>query len=681
MNIDSPVCTVKGVGTERQKYLGKLNIETVRDILCHYPRDYEDRSKVTPIAELSEDRMSVIVAFTKDAPKTSYFRGMATTQVKVYDKSGDINVIWYNQPYAKNIVKPNAMYAFIGRLTVKNNRRYIATPEVEALNDTGEWNGGIVPVYPLTAGLSQKVFRKIVYNVLAETEDQITEYIPAELRKRYKLSGRTFAIKNIHEPVDMDSYELARKRLVFDEFFMLQMLLLRIKTVNDSKSAGIKIKKIIMKPFFNILPFAFTEAQNKVFKEIEADMIKGKVMNRLVQGDVGSGKTAVAMAAAYLTVKNGLQTVMMAPTEVLASQHFESFKNIFDPIGIKVLLLTGGLKTTEKREALQKIVSGEVDIILGTHALIQDKVEFSKIGLVITDEQHRFGVRQRQMLSDKGDNPHTLVMTATPIPRTLALILYGDLDISIIDGMPPGRQKICTYSVNTSFRSRIYSFIDKQVECGRQAYVICPMVEENENIEAESVVEYAEKLKETVLAKRTIAFVHGRMKSEEKEIILKNFALGKINILISTTVIEVGINVPNATVMLIENAERFGLAQLHQLRGRVGRGDAQSYCILLTDGKGKITSERMKVMTTTTDGFVISETDLKLRGPGEFFGTRQHGLPNLKIANMYSDMHILKDAQSAAHQIIACDENLEKAENYELKKELDRFIISTNLGI
>ncbi len=441
MNIDSPISTVKGVGAERQKYLKKLNIETVRDILCHYPRDYEDRTAVTQIAELVEDETSVIIAFAKEAPKTSYFRGMATTQTRVFDKSGAIGVVWYNQPYVKNVVKPNVMYAFIGKLTVKNNRRYIASPEVESLDENGEWNGRLVPIYPLTLGLSQKVFRKIIEGVLTETEEQINEYIPFEIRKRYRLSGRKFAIKNIHQPENLENYELARKRLVFDEFFMLQMSLLRIKAVNDRRTNGIKMKKTAMKLFFESLPFSFTDAQEKVFGEIRNDMLEGKVMNRLVQGDVGSGKTAVAMAAAYMTVKNGFQAVMMAPTEVLASQHYESFKAVFEPLGIKILILTGGLKAKEKREALEKAATGEADIIIGTHALIQDKAAFVKAGLVITDEQHRFGVRQRQMLAQKGDNPHTLVMTATPIPRTLALILYGDLDISIIDSILPGEKR------------------------------------------------------------------------------------------------------------------------------------------------------------------------------------------------------------------------------------------------
>lgn len=681
MNMDSPISEVKGIGTERQKYLKKLNIETVRDILCHYPRDYEDRTSLIPIAELTEDQYSVIAAYAREIPKTSFFGGISSTGVKVFDQSGSINLIWYNQIYAKNFVQPNKMYVFTGKLTVKNNRKYIVSPEIEVLDESNGWKGSLVPVYPLTAGISQKVYRKIVKSVLDKTEEQISEYIPFEIRKKYQLSGRGFAVKNIHEPESMENYELARTRLVFDEFFMLQMLLLKIKSANENTLGGIHMNRVLMASFFCNLSFSFTGAQEKVWTEIQNDMVSGKVMNRLVQGDVGSGKTAVAMAAAYMTVRNGFQAVMMAPTEVLAAQHFESFKAVFESLGIKVLLLTGGLKAKEKREALEKIALGEADIIIGTHALIQNKVEFLKVGLVITDEQHRFGVRQRQKLSDKGDHPHILVMTATPIPRTLALILYGDLDISIIDSMPPGRQKIETYAVNTSFRKRIYNFIDQQIEKGRQGYIICPMVEDNENIEAESVIEYAEKLDSTILAKRRVAVVHGRMKSDEKDIILKKFAAGELDLLISTTVIEVGINVPNATVIVVENAERFGLAQLHQLRGRVGRGTDQSYCILLTDSKSTITEERMKVMTSTTDGFIISETDLKLRGPGEFFGTRQHGLPDLKIANMYSDLKILKSAQTAAQQIIQQDPELEKDENFQLKKELNRYIVTTNLGI
>ena len=410
-------------------------------------------------------------------------------------------------------------------------------------------------------------------------------------------------------------------------------------------------------------------------------MVSGNVMNRLIQGDVGSGKTAVAMASAYMAVKNGCQAVMMAPTEVLASQHYESFKAVFEPLGIRIGIMTGGQKASEKRKAMAAAASGETDIIIGTHALIQEKTEFKNVGLVITDEQHRFGVRQRQTLADKGERPHVLVMTATPIPRTLALILYGDLDISIIDSLPPGRQAIDTFAVNSSYRQRIYNFIKKEIEKGRQAYIICAMVEENEKIEAESVIKYAGDLKDTVLGDKNIAFVHGKMKSDEKDEILKSFAAGEIDILVSTTVIEVGINVPNATVMVVENAERFGLAQLHQLKGRVGRGSEKSYCILISDNKSEITRQRLKTMTSTTDGFKISETDLKLRGPGEFFGTRQHGLPSLRIANLYKDMDILKSAQKAALEVIRNDPELNKEENLPLKKELDEIFLSDNIGI
>ena len=439
--------------------------------------------------------------------------------------------------------------------------------------------------------------------------------------------------------------------------------------------------KTDMTPFFDALPFSFTEAQKNVFAEIKDDMSSGRVMNRLVQGDVGSGKTAVAMAAAYMAVRNGYQAVMMAPTEVLAAQHFENFKAIFDPLGIKTTMITGGQKAAEKRRSLAEAASGEADIIVGTHALIQAGTEYKNIGLVITDEQHRFGVKQRQTLADKGGKPHILVMTATPIPRTLALILYGDLDISIIDSLPPGRQSIDTFAVNSSYRERIYNFAKKEIEKGRQVYIICAMVEENEKIEAESVLKYAEGLRNTPLGDRRIAVVHGKMRSEEKDGILKDFAAGKTDILVATTVIEVGINVPNATLMVIENAERFGLAQLHQLRGRVGRGSEKSYCILISDNKSEITRQRLKTMTKTSDGFKISETDLKLRGPGEFFGTRQHGLPALRIANLYSDMDILRQAQRAAGEVTENDPGLEREENRDLRTELDRLFLSDNIGI
>ena len=681
LETDIPVSEIKGIGEGRAKALKKLNIVSVSDVLSHYPRDYEDRSRVTPIKELIPDESAVIVAQLKDEAKTTYFGGMAITKARIYDESGSISAVWYNQPYVKNNIKPGYKYAFFGKLIVKKNgAREIQSPETERL-EGDEWQGGIIPIYPLCAGLSQKVFRKIVYDALKLSEGRIKDYIPFSIRKKYKLAGRAFSIKNIHIPESLESYGIARERLVFEELFMLQTALLRLKSENTADKNGIKMEKTDMTPFFDSLPFSFTNAQKRVFDEISGDMVSGKVMNRLVQGDVGSGKTAVAMAAAYMAVKNGFQAVMMAPTEVLAAQHYESFKAVFEPLGIKIEIMTGGQKAARKREALLAAASGEADIIVGTHALIQEKTEFKNIGLVITDEQHRFGVRQRQTLADKGKSPHVLVMTATPIPRTLALILYGDLDISIIDSLPPGRQSIDTFAVNTSYRQRIYAFIKKEIEKGRQAYIICAMVEENEKVEAESVLEYARGLQDTVLGDKRIAVVHGKMKSEEKDSILKAFAAGETDILVSTTVIEVGINVPNATVMVIENAERFGLAQLHQLRGRVGRGSEKSYCILISDNKSEITRQRLKTMTSTTDGFKISETDLKLRGPGEFFGTRQHGLPSLRIANLYRDMDILKEAQKAAQDLIKRDPELKMEENIDLKRELESIFLSDNIGI
>ena len=708
---DSPVSEMKGVGEGRAKSLKKLNILKVSDVLSHYPRDYEDRSRVTPIAELLPDENAVVIARIKDEAKTSYFKGMGVTKVKLYDASGSINAVWYNQPYMKNNIKPGSVYAFFGKMTIrKNGVRELQSPEMEKIESIpknentennenagnignaenigntetakgGRWQGGLVPVYPLSAGLSQKVFRKIVRDALEICEGNIKDSLPFPVRKEYKLAGKEFSVKNIHLPESPESCELARERLVFEELFMLQTALLRLKEENISDKTGIRMEKTDMGPFFDSLPFSFTPAQKRVFDEMEGDMLSGRVMNRLVQGDVGSGKTAVAMAAAYMAVKNGFQAVMMAPTEVLAQQHYESFKTVFEPLGINTEVMTGGQKTSRKKAALAAAASGEADIIVGTHALIQEKTEFKNIGLVITDEQHRFGVRQRQTLAGKGESPHVLVMTATPIPRTLALILYGDLDISVIDSLPPGRQTIDTFAVNSSYRQRIYNFTKKEIEKGRQAYIICAMVEENEKVEAESVLKYAEELKDTVLGDKRIAVVHGKMKSEEKDGILKAFAAGETDVLVSTTVIEVGINVPNATVMIIENAERFGLAQLHQLRGRVGRGSEKSYCILISDNKSEITRQRLKTMTSTTDGFKISETDLKLRGPGEFFGTRQHGLPSLRIANLYRDMAVLKNAQKAAQELIKKDPELEAEENSDLKNALDELFLSDNIGI
>ncbi|MBR2851478.1 MAG: ATP-dependent DNA helicase RecG, partial [Anaerotignum sp.] len=589
-----------------------------------------------------------------------------------------VGVLWYNQPYMKNSLKIGEWYLFSGKLQKKYGRKEILSPEVERIGENFA-GGRILPVYPASEGISQKMLRNLMEEALSRMSGGMREELPLWLRKEYKLAERNFAIENIHFPKTEQGFYDARRRLVFEELFVLQTALFQLKNTLEDSGEGIVLKKKkALQEAEALLPFALTNAQKRVLKEMEKDMTSGKIMNRLVQGDVGSGKTAVAMVAAYWAIQNGYQATIMAPTEVLANQHFEAFKTIFEPAGIKVVLLTGSLKAKEKREALEQVKSGEAQMIVGTHAVIQKGVEYRKLGLAITDEQHRFGVRQRSTLADKGENVHTLVMTATPIPRTLALILYGDLDISIIDELPPGRQKIDTSAVDSRYHQRIYTFIQKHVKEGRQAYVICPMIEENEKLEVQNVLDYTEELTKE-LPECRVACVHGKMKAKEKQEIMDGFAAGKIDVLVSTTVIEVGINVPNATIMLIENAERFGLAQLHQLRGRVGRGSEKSYCILVSDTKTKVAKERMKTMTESEDGFIISEKDLKLRGPGEFFGIRQHGLPELKIADLYKDMAILKEAQSAAAELLQKDRFLEAEEHQLLKEHISGYLEGKSL--
>ena len=678
MDWNSSVSLLKGIGEQRERKLQKLGIMTIADLLTHYPREYKDRSEILKIADLPMEESSTFLAQVKEEGQNSRHGRLVYTRMKVYDETGSVGVLWYNQPYMKNSLKIGEWYLFSGKLQKKYGRTEILSPEVERIGENFA-GGRIIPVYPSTEGVSQKMLRNLMEDALSQMQGGMREELPLWLRKEYKLAERNFAIENIHFPKTEQGFYDARRRLVFEELFVLQTALFQLKnTLEDSGEGIILKKKKALQEVESLLPFALTNAQKRVLKEIEKDMSSGKIMNRLVQGDVGSGKTAVAMAAAYWAIKNGYQATIMAPTEVLANQHFESFQKIFVPAGIKVVLLTGSLKAKEKREALEQVKSGEVQMIVGTHAVIQKGVEYQNLGLAITDEQHRFGVRQRSTLAEKGENVHTLVMTATPIPRTLALILYGDLDISIIDELPPGRQKIDTSAVDSRYHQRIYTFIQKHVKEGRQAYVICPMIEENEKLEVQNVLDYTEELIQE-LPECRVSCVHGKMKAKEKQEIMDNFAAGEIDVLVSTTVIEVGINVPNATIMLIENAERFGLAQLHQLRGRVGRGSEKSYCILVSDTKTKVAKERMKTMTESEDGFVISEKDLKLRGPGEFFGIRQHGLPELKIADLYKDMAILKEAQSAAAELLKRDRFLEKEEHQLLKEHIDGYLEGKSL--
>lgn len=678
MDWNSPVSLLKGIGEQREKKLQKLGISTIEDLLTHYPREYKDRSEILKIADLPMDEPSTFLAQVKEEGQNSRYGRLVYTRMKVYDETASVGVLWYNQPYMKNSLKIGEWYLFSGKLQKKYGRKEILSPEVERIGENFA-GGRIIPVYPASEGISQKMLRNLMEDALSQMSGGMREELPLWLRKEYKLAERNFAIENIHFPKTEQGFYDARRRLVFEELFILQTALYQLKhTLEDSGEGIILKKKKALQEGEGMLPFALTGAQKRVLKEIEKDMTSGKIMNRLVQGDVGSGKTAVAIITSYWTIQNGYQAAIMAPTEVLANQHFASFQKIFEPAGIKVVLLTGSLKAKEKREALEQVKNGEAQMIVGTHAVIQKGVEYYKLGLAITDEQHRFGVRQRSTLAEKGETVHTLVMTATPIPRTLALILYGDLDISIIDELPPGRQKIDTSAVDSRYHQRIYTFIQKHVKEGRQAYVICPMIEESEKLEVQSVLNYTEELTRELPACR-VACVHGKMKAKEKQEIMDGFAAGEIDVLVSTTVIEVGINVPNATIMLIENAERFGLAQLHQLRGRVGRGSEKSYCILVSDTKTKIAKERMKTMTESEDGFVISEKDLKLRGPGEFFGIRQHGLPELKIADLYKDMPVLKEAQSAAAELLQKDRFLEAEEHLLLKEQIGGYLEGKSL--
>ncbi|WMI81733.1 ATP-dependent DNA helicase RecG [Anaerotignum sp. MB30-C6] len=680
MEWKDPVSRLKGVGEQREKKLNKLGIFTLEDLLTHYPREYKDRSKLTKISELEMDGESSFIARCKGNGETMRHGRFTFTRLRVQDETGEMGVLWYNQPYMKTALKIGEWYLFTGKLQNKYGRKEFSVSEWERIGE--HFAGGrIIPVYPSVDGISQKMLRGLMEDALEQVGGGLAEDMPLWIRQENQLAERNFSIEQIHFPKTEQSFYDARRRLVFEEFFVLQGALFSLKSYLEHGNKGfvMKKKKALIE-FENKLPFQLTNAQKKVLKEMERDMSTGKKMNRLIQGDVGSGKTAVAMAASYWVIQNGYQSVLMAPTEVLAQQHYHSFSALFDSLGMETVLLTGGQSAKEKRTALAKVASGEGKMIIGTHAVIQKGVEYHKLGLAITDEQHRFGVRQRGALNQKGEDPHTLVMTATPIPRTLALILYGDLDVSIIDELPPGRQKIDTMAVSSDYHERIYNFIEKHVQDGRQAYVICPMIEENEKLEVQSVLNYTEELQQK-LTHCNVQCVHGKMKAKEKQEIMDAFAKGEIHVLVSTTVIEVGINVPNAVIMLIENAERFGLAQLHQLRGRVGRGSEKSYCVLVSDAKTKIAKQRLKALVDSEDGFVISEMDLKLRGPGEFFGTRQHGLPELKIANIYQDMPILIEAQKAADKLLKQDPFLNLELHQGIKNRFAQFLDGKSLEI
>ena len=672
IDLEKDIKFIKGVGPNRATLLNKLGIFNLKDLITYFPREHEDRGKAKGIAELEDGEEALICAYPVARMSEIRIRGNLTLcKLIVRDETGTCQITWYNQSYLKNTFKQNERYKFYGKVSKKYGKVEMQSPVYE-LENSNRNTGKIIPIYPLTYNLSQNTIRKIIENGLSEVEGKLEETLPKYILDTYKLYDYNTAIKQIHFPDNFANFNLAKKRLVFEELFSMQLALLSLKNKYEIKKPGIEFSKDAkMSDVINILPFKPTGAQLRVLEEIDRDMESNKPMNRLLQGDVGSGKTVVALIAAYKAVKSGYQAVIMAPTAILASQHLETFNDILKDSGIRCELLISGISKKKKTEMLERLEKGEIDILIGTHAVLEENVKFNKLGLVVTDEQHRFGVRQRSIIVEKGNNPDVLVMTATPIPRTLALILYGDLDISIIDELPPNRKKIETYAVTKGMEQRVNNFIVKNVGEGRQCYVVCPLVEENEEIDAKSVMEIYENYKTKIFPDLRVEYLHGKMKQKEKDAIMEEFKNGNIDILISTTVIEVGVNVPNSNIMIIENAERFGLAQLHQLRGRVGRGEHQSYCILKYQGNSQIIRERMKVISSTNDGFVISEKDLELRGSGEFFGTKQHGIPEFKIANLFEDIGILKQVQGIAMEIIDKDPLLEKEENRLLRKSVD----------
>ena len=671
IDLNKDVQFVKGIGPKKAKKLNKLGIFTLKDLIYYFPRQFEDRNNLKKIFELqNEDKATlkvIIVGITTSSPR----KGMNITKVDVRDDTGYAKLVFFNQDYIKNTLKPGDTILVFGKVKKEFKSIELSSCEVEFLTNSPKNTCKIMPIYPLTYGVTNKDVMGMIKTALSDSNLEIKEYLPKRIIEKYKLCSIDYAIKNMHIPTSKEALKIALYRIVFEEFLILQLGLFTFKNgIEDIE--GIKFKKNkILDNILSSLPFKLTGAQDRALNEIIEDMNSNNVMNRLVQGDVGSGKTVVALLALSYCVLNGYQGALMAPTEILAEQHYISLTDTLKDFGMNVELLVGSLTKKQKEKVLDKVKNNEVDILIGTHALIEDKVEFNKLGLVITDEQHRFGVRQRNKLSSKGDNPDILVMTATPIPRTLALILYGDLDISIIDELPPGRQPIETIAIDKKKRDNVYnSFVRTEVEKGRQVYIVCPLVEESEAIEAKSALNLVEELKTEYFSDLRVGLLHGKMKGSEKDSIMKSFKNKELDILVSTTVIEVGVNVPNATLMIIENAERFGLAQLHQLRGRVGRGSHKSYCILIYASKSDVCKQRMSIMEETNDGFKISEKDLEIRGPGEFFGTRQHGLPELKVANIFKHMKILKLAQQEARYIIGNDFKLQNYENKYLKSEV-----------
>lgn len=676
IDLKQSVQYVKSVGPAKVSLLNNLNIFTLEDLLTYFPRDYEDRSKTKSIADLiNGEEVTIEAKVVSEVNINRIRKNMTVLKTIVEDNTGRCTITWFNQTYIKQHIKRGETYKFFGKAINEFNHFEMRNPVFDKI-DSSKNTGKIMPVYPTTYKLSQTAIRQAIENALNMTKGKLEETLPDYLLKEYNLLDLQNSLEQIHFPTDAEHRMQARKRLVFEELLTMQLALLELKGSSEKSKGIVFDKNAKMSDIINTLPFKLTKAQLRVLAEIDSDMESEKTMNRLLQGDVGSGKTVVSIISAYKAVKSGYQVAIMAPTAILATQHMEEFSKILAPLGIKCELLLGATTAKNKKDILERLQNGEINVLIGTHALITENVTFKNLGLVVTDEQHRFGVKQRTAIAAKGNNPDILVMTATPIPRTLALILYGDLDISIIDELPPNRKKIETYAVTKQMEERINKFIKKNIDEGRQIYVVCPLVEEKEEDEntkeLRAVKEWTKIYKEHIFPEYRVECVYGKMKPKEKDEIMKNFKEGEIDILVSTTVIEVGVNVPNANIMVVENADRFGLAQLHQLRGRVGRGQYQSYCVLKYNSKcSQVGKERMKTMQETNDGFVIAEKDLELRGTGEFFGTKQHGIPEFKIANLFVDMPMLKSVQSVALKIESEDKGLTQQKNERLRKIVD----------
>ena len=671
-DLQTDVRYIKGIGEARAKALSKLGIATLQDLIGYFPRRYEDRTMTRTIRELELGETVCVRAMIANDPVASRISGGRTVvKARAVDDSGALDLTFFNQEYRKNSLHRGETYIFCGKVEGNLLARRMINPIVEQEGQQ-VLTGHIVPIYPLTAGVSQNLLYKAVGQGLTACRHLLTDCLPDAVRQEHQLCHSGYAYENIHFPADAEALNLARRRMVFEELFILSCGLQMLRS-RRTDVAGPACAAADMEEFYRALPFPLTNAQRRAITEAVSDMRSGRPMNRLCQGDVGSGKTMVAAGCVWFAAQSGWQSALMAPTEILARQHYENLTPLFEKFGLRCALLTGSTKARERRDILENLALGSIDLCIGTHALLTEDVSYARLGLVITDEQHRFGVNQRAALGQKAENPHMLVLSATPIPRTLALIIYGDLDVSVMNELPPGRQKVDTFAVGESYRQRVNQFIRKQVEAGHQVFIVCPLVGQEDHIpdERKAAAAYAKKLREEVFPDLRVCLLHGKMKAKEKEKVMEDFAAGSGDILVATTVVEVGVDVPNATCMVVENAERFGLSQLHQLRGRVGRGQAKSYCILLSEHPSEETKRRLKVMTKTNDGFEISREDLALRGPGDFFGQRQHGLPALKIADLSCDMALLDEAQQAAKGWMAQDPVLEKPESGALRARIE----------